>query len=96
MFYQLEGETCAKQEISNPRQVSDIKHQNFYGVNKTKPDKFSPLKEARQIAMVGDSREKVRHSKRTIRKSKSMSAFSRNLINSSLDIAKPLSDKNRS
>jgi hypothetical protein len=43
--------------------------QHFVGVKKTKPGKVSPLKEARHIAMVRDSKEKVRHSKITIRSS---------------------------
>lgn len=62
------------------------------GLKKTKPDKMSPLQEARLLAMVGDSRAKVLHSKATIRKSKSMSAASREAI----DLAKSMIEANRS
>lgn len=55
-------------------------HQNIsVQVKKTKPT-VSPLQEARLIALLGDSRERVRRSKDAIRKSKSLSEASRNMI----------------
>ena len=65
-------------------------------VKKTAPGKVSPLKEARHIALVGDSREKVRRSKGMIRQSKTKSAVSRNTISLSRDLVQSRSEMNRS